>query len=95
MADSIMQTEKKCYMTGSTIRLHKHHVMHGSANRKLAEQYGLWVWLRSDWHTGTPYCVHQDHLLDLAFKRDAQKAFEAKYGHAKWMEVFGKNYIWE
>lgn len=95
LAESILQDEKKCFITGSTTNLHRHHIMHGTANRKLAEEYGLWVWLRADWHNGADYSVHNDHQLDLALKRVAQEAFEAKYGHAKWMEVFGKNYIWE
>lgn len=93
MAASIIQSEKKCFITGSELNLHEHHIMHGTANRKLSEKYGLKVWLRADWHNMASYCVHNDPELDLYLKRVAQKAFEKKYSHEKWMQVFGKNYL--
>lgn len=30
---SILQKEKKCWLCGSTLNLHRHHVFGGSANR--------------------------------------------------------------
>lgn len=91
---SILQSEKKCYITGSTLNLHRHHIMFGPY-RKKAEHYGLWVWLRSDWHIQTPYAVHNDRALDLSLKKAAQKAFEKKYSHEKWMAEFKRNYLEE
>ena len=41
------------------------------------------------------YGVHNNPDLDHKLKADAQRAFEAKYGHKKFMDVFGKNYIKE
>lgn len=41
---SILQTEKRSYLSGDTRWLEKHHIF-GGANRKLSEKYGLWVWL--------------------------------------------------
>lgn len=93
MSKSIMQDEKECYLTGATEGLHKHHILHGTANRKKAEQWGCWCWLRWDWHNMTRYSVHQDHNLDLKLKRECQMRFEALHGRETWMKVFGKNYL--
>ena len=88
---SIMQRDKKCWVCGRTDGLEKHHCIHGTANRKLSERYGLTVWLCS-WHHRGPEGVHFDAALDLALKRDAQKAFESKYGN-RFLAVFGRNYL--
>ena len=92
MAKSILQPdgEKVCYVSGSRINLDLHHVMHGSANRKIADKWGIWCWLRHDIHMD----LHdKDKKLDLQLKQEAQEAFEKLYSHEKWMELFGKNYL--
>lgn len=89
---SILQDEKKCYITGSTNNLHKHHVYMGS-DRKKADKWGCWVWLRADWHNMSNYGVHFNKDLDLRLKREMQEAFEKKYGKKKFLEVFHKNYL--
>ena len=89
---SIMQDEKKCYFTGSTYNLHKHHIFNGSLRNK-SEHYGLTVWLRYDWHIQTPYAVHNNKDSDLMLKREAQIKFEELYGHEKFMKEFHKNYL--
>lgn len=92
--NSLLQDEKVCYRTQSTINLHKHHIFAGSQRNK-SEKYGLWVWLRNDWHNGASYSVHADPTGELAvhLKQEAQRKFEAIYGHEKFMEEFGKNYL--
>lgn len=90
MSKSIMQNEEVCYISGSRMQLDKHHCIHGGANRKLAEKYGLWVWLRHDIHMR----LHdQDKELDRKLEQDAQKAFENKYSREEWMRLFRKNYL--
>lgn len=91
MVDSIIQTgEKQCFISGSRINLDLHHCVHGGANRKLADKYGLWVWLRHDIHMR----LHdQDKDLDRKLEQLAQKAFEEKYSHELWMNIFRKNYL--
>jgi len=92
MAKSILQPdgEKVCYVSGSRINLDLHHVMHGSANRKIADKWGIWCWLRHDIHMD----LHdKDKELDLQLKQEAQEAFEKLYSHEKWMELFRKNYL--
>lgn len=73
--------------------LEKHHFMHGTANRRLAEQYGLWGYLCSRHHNNGPEAVHNNHETDLLLMRTAQWEFEKLYGHEKWMDVFGKNFL--
>lgn len=102
---SIIQQTKECYICRETaIRcgyygilpdkgLHRHHVMHGTANRRLAEEYGLWVYLCIEHHEYGPVAVHNNALTDRHLKEIAQQAFESMYSHEKWMETFGKNYI--
>jgi hypothetical protein len=36
---------------------------------------------------------HGNAKVDLKLKQIAQTAFEEQYGHDKWMEEFGKNFL--
>lgn len=92
MSESIMQTERECYLTGSTSDLHRHHIFGGSL-RAASEKWGCWVYLRADWHNCSNYGVHFDPELSLMLKRECQQKFEELYGHDKFMEVFIKNYL--
>lgn len=57
---SIMQNDKRCFITGRDYNLHKHHIF-GAANRKISEKYGLWVWLNAEIHNGNnPDAVHNN-----------------------------------
>ncbi len=90
MPKSIIQKEEKCYVSGAEYNLDLHHVMGGTANRKIADKYGLVVWLRHDIHMD----LHdRDKELEIRLKQDAQRAFEKLYSHEKWMELFRKNYL--
>lgn len=91
---SILQDEKKCYITGSTIGLHEHHIF-GGPNRSLSEKYGLKVWLSWDYHIAdspnrTP---HNDPEIDLWLKRIAQRKFEETHSRQEFMLRFGRNYL--
>lgn len=93
MKQSIIQPEAdRCFICGSRCNLERHHAMHGTANRKLAEAYGLTVMLCHE-HHNTPLGVHQDIILDERIKKAAQKAFQDIYGRAMWMRLFRKNYL--
>lgn len=91
--DSIIQKEKKCFVTGATNGLHEHHVFK-SSRRKLSEKYGLKVWLRHDVHR-----LMHDHnapyeTLENDLKPIAQKAFEDNGGtREEFMAIFGANYL--
>ena len=93
MADSIMQPgRKECYITGSTTQLCKHHI-YAAGRRKAADEWGCWIWLRWDWHTGADYSVHKNSDLDLRLKQECQRKFEQLHGHEQFMNVFGKSWI--
>lgn len=92
---SIIQTEKECYITKSTTNLHKHHIFEGTANRKLSEEDGMWIWLRADWHNMSDYGVHFNKELDLKLKRIGQKAWQEYYNKTKeeFIARYGRNYL--
>ena len=89
MKRSIMQTEKKCFITGATEELDKHHCFHGP-RRKAAEKWGCWVWLRHDLHMD----LHsRNSALDKMLMRTCQEKFEELHGHETFMRVFGKSWL--
>lgn len=95
MSKSILQDKKECYITKSTYNLHKHHVFEGTANRKLSEEDGLWLYLRADYHNMSDYGVHFNKELDTKLKKMAQKAWQEYYGKTKedFIKRYGKNYL--
>lgn len=89
MTKSILQDEKKCFITGYEGQLDRHHCFHGP-RRNAAEKYGCWVWLRHDIHME----LHQQNPeLDRMIKRACQERFEEIHGHEKFMRIFGKSYL--
>lgn len=92
---SIIQSKKECYITGSNYNLHKHHIFEGTANRKLSEKYGLWIYLRADWHNLSNYGVHFNKELDIKLKKVAQKRWQKYYKKTKedFIKIFGKSYL--
>lgn len=89
MASSIMQSEKKCFVTGDTYFLDKHHCFHGP-RRNAAEKYGCWIWLRHDIHME----LHdRNKELDRTIERLCQARFEDIYSHEEFMAIFGKSYL--
>lgn len=94
MAQTILQSNKECYITQSMSGLHKHHIF-GGANRRKSEKYGLWVWLRADWHNMSDYGVHFNKELAHRLKREAQSAAMRRYGWTKeqFIAMFGRNYL--
>lgn len=108
MAKSIIQTERECYLCRKEAEengyygglkdtgLHKHHLIYGrfGAFRKKAERFGLWAYMCAErHHEHGPESPHGNPEVDLALKRTAQVAFEERYGHERWMQEFGKNYL--
>lgn len=70
-----------------------HHIMYGSANRKLADHYGLTIPLCQEHHTGQQG-VHFNKEMDINLKKLAQEKFDKVYGDKyTFFEVFGKNYL--
>lgn len=92
--DSILQTEKRCFVTGATDKLQKHHIFFGG-NRQVSENNGFWVWLRYDHHLAcspnkTP---HNDRGTDLFYKRMCQRKFEETHTREEFISLIGRNYL--
>lgn len=96
MAESIIKTAKCCFFCGSEVGLERHHCAHGTANRKLAEKYGLWVYLCPECHRGTDG-VHGKNgkRKDITVKKAAQYAFMKTYDRTEddFRRIFGKSYL--
>lgn len=89
---SILQTRKESYLSKSETELERHHIFFGSANRRLSEKYGLWVYLTAEEHRGR-LGVHNDRDLDLYLKRSAQKKFELSNTRETFRKIFCKSYL--
>lgn len=84
--------EKKCYLTGATTGLHKHHIF-GGANRKLSEQYGLYVYLIPEYHNMSDKGVHFNREFALELKRYGQAKFEQEHSRDEFIRLFKRNYL--
>ena len=94
MNGSIVQDleDNRCFLCGNYYDLELHHIMHGTANRRLSTRYGLTCLLCRTHHTGQ-FGVHNNACLNLALQQTAQRAFEQTYSHKEWMDIFKKNYL--
>lgn len=100
MSKSVIQTAKRCYITGETENLHKHHLLNGVALRDFSEKNGLWVYLTEGIHENlhTNWGVEipgypSGQALAKELKRVAQYYFEKTHTRDEWMEVVHKNYL--
>lgn len=89
---SILQSEKKCYVTEQTDGLHKHHI-YGAANRKISEDNGFWVWLVPEYHNMSDRGVHFNKEFDLLLKQECQAKFEETHSREEFMKLIGRSYL--
>ena len=87
-----MQTEKVCFVCGTTQNLHSHHVF-GGPNRRWSEAYGLKVWLCARDHNMSDAGVHFNKELDTQLKQIGQSTFEETHSRDEFMKIFGRNYL--
>ena len=87
-------------MCGRYGQTEKHHIMQGTANRKLSEQDGLWVYLCPACHNRPPNGVHFNKENMEWLHKLGQKAYElsrcdltAEEARQAFMERYGKNYL--
>ena len=72
---------------------HCHHVIYGTAGRKLSEKYGLKVYLCPAHHEFSDEAVHRNREINLMLKKAAEIVFITRHSYDRWMKVFGKNYL--
>lgn len=90
---SILQDDTSCCIICGRYGTEIHHVIYGSANRKLSDKYGLVVGLCYDHHRGR-FGVHNcNKELDMKLKRMAQIRFNEVYENEDFKAIFGKNYL--
>lgn len=88
---SLFSDEKVCWLCGSP-HVHKHHIMYGTANRRLSESWGCWVYLCPRHHNMSKDGVHFNKQLDRELKEECQRRWEERYGEG-FIEIFGRNYL--
>ena len=88
---SILQTEKKCFVSGSEQGLECHHI-YFSANRNISDENGFWIWLNAENHRGN-YSPHQDRAMDLFYKKLCQREYEKNHSREDFMELIKKSYL--
>ncbi|MBP3573238.1 MAG: hypothetical protein J6J71_01360 [Prevotella sp.] len=93
-----MDKDKKCFLCGRNgrgDRLERHHIFSG-ARRPLSEKYGLVVYLCGNrCHRLGEYSAHQNaEVAHYLHRYGQQKAMQEQgWSTAKFIEIFGKNYL--
>lgn len=78
-----------CGLYGTEI----HHILYGTANRKLSDRYGLVVGLCYNHHRGKQGVHNGNKELDMELKKIAQKRFTQVFPEDDFLAVFGRNYL--
>jgi hypothetical protein len=81
----------ECWLCGRYGVTHMHHLLSGTANRKLSEKYGLVVNVCPDCHRR----IHEDPELNRYTKEFAQKRWKQEQNGTDedFIRVFGKSYL--
>lgn len=87
----LVKDMEHCIVCGRDV-INRHHVFHGTANRKLADQDGYWVPLCQEHHTGRTG-VHFSRNFDIALKQMAQRHFEESHTRQDFIGRYGKSYL--
>lgn len=70
---NIQTGESKCWITGKTYGLDRHHVLHGRGIKPLAEEDGLWIWLDHGLHMD----IHDRGYAEVPGKKVTDKELQA------------------
>ena len=94
MVKSLLQRNKACYVCGTTLNLHLHHVFYGTANRKLSDADGCVVYLCLSHHTGS-LGVHHVRKLDLTLKARCQIEWQKQNNKTTedFIKRYGRSYL--
>ena len=79
---------RKYHNTINTAPLEKHHCLHGTGMRKLADEDGLWVWLCPEHHRR----LHDKNEHDRELQIIAQQTYIAEHGREDYFKRYGKFY---
>lgn len=93
---SILQGDtKRCYLTGRTNNLHRHHqhIFYGRGLRQISDREGFVVYLIPELHNMSNDGVHFNRELDLRLKRECQAKYEETHSREEFIALIGRNYI--
>ena len=90
---SILHNKKECYCCKTTNNIEEHHCLYGIANRRIAERFGLKVYLCAGHHRGRNGVHGGNKYLDIKLKQLAQNKFEENHTREDFIKIFGKSYI--
>jgi len=86
----MINDKEECFLCGSGRDLEKHHLLHGSGRRKLADEDGLILFLCHHCHME----LHDHGKHDLELQQYAQRYYEEHLGSRDdFMNRYGKSYI--
>lgn len=91
--ESIIQSERECFVCKTKNNLHMHHIFYGTANREVSERNGFKVYLCGYHHNLSNFGVHFDNKLDIALKRYAQQIYEQEHTREDFIKLVGKSYL--
>lgn len=86
---SIIQDEKECYICGTNLNLHNHHIFPGNGYRKNSDKEGLTVYLCQYHHE----YVHHDFNAMLELQKIAQREFEKNKTREEFIRLFTKSVL--
>lgn len=74
-------------------REHVHHVIYGTANRKISDTYQYVIPLCMEHHTGNTG-IHNNRDMNVYWKQKAQRHFEQNHGTREdFIKTFGKSWL--
>lgn len=85
----------ECALCGRWAELERHHMIGGTANRRLSEQYGLVIYLCAECHRTGKHAAHRDKGTQILLHRMAQRTWmeEQNATVEDFIHVFGKNFL--
>jgi hypothetical protein len=93
-AKSIMQDKEECFITKARgIKLDRHEIYYGTANRKISKANGFWVYLIPSLHNMTSIGVHFNREFDLQLKTACQRKFEESHTREEFRKLIGKSFL--
>lgn len=94
MSESIICNDKECFVCGKPDQLHIHHVFKGTANRKLSDEDGCWVYLCGYHHNLSNEGVHYNTPFNITLEKFTQYIWEEKYGDRnQFRKRYGKSFL--
>lgn len=86
---SLLLTEQDtCYICGRDVETARHEI-YGASNRQISKALGMWVNVCPKCHE----LIHNNPIKYEWLKVAGQLAFEREYGHDRFIECFGRNYL--